>query len=167
MREIVDANPGNRFVIVSPLAEGADRLVASIALNEFDMSLQVPLPLPYEAYVTDFISVDSIEEFKDLVGRAEAYYELPMKFGSLEDLAVSVENPVNEKRNQQYALVGAYLVERCDELIAIYSGDPIAGEGGTGQVVTWRCAGEVPEEYHNGADFFRRPQIRQPRLITP
>ncbi len=167
LREIVDANPGHRFVIVSPLAEGADRLVAQIGMKEFDMELQVPLPLPYELYATDFSSDESIEEFRRMVGESEAYFELPLKFGSIEELAIGVGAETNEARNQQYALVGAYLVEHCDELIAVYDGEPAAGEGGTAQVVAWRSDGAVPACYQNPLQFFRRPEMRPPRVVTP
>lgn len=167
LKGIVDENPGRRFIIASPLAEGADRLVAKIAMEKFSMSLRVPLPLPYEIYQTDFTSDESIEEFKELVGKAAFYFELPMKFGTLEQLALLPHKESNSLRDKQYALVGAYLTERSDELIAIYDESPESGVGGTGQVVRWRTNRQVDDEYANNSFFFSRPDMREPIILAP
>lgn len=167
LREIVDDNPGKRLVLVSPLAEGADRLVASLAVERFGMALQVPLPLPYELYHTDFSAPNSIEAFKMLVGKAEFYFELPMRFGSLEDLAMRLESGANENRNRQYALAGAYLVDNCHDLIAVYDGNGEEGVGGTGQVVRWRKAGAVDPEYVLAGGFFPEVPCNPPIIIEP
>jgi hypothetical protein len=124
LETIIKQYPGRRFVITSPLAEGADRLVAHIAMEKFGMSMHVPLPLPYELYHTDFTSPESIEEFKNMVGKAAIYFEIPTLFGSQEELASHLDGSVNDFRNKQYALAGAYAVQYCDELIAIWDGNP-------------------------------------------
>lgn len=131
------------------------------------MGLVVPLPLPYELYQSDFETWESMAEFRELVGKADYYFELPMRFGTLEELARKNSGDTNPLRDQQYALVGAYVVERCDELIAVYDGAPAAGEGGTGQVVEWRRQGFVPEAYHIKGSFFSLPEITQPIAIDP
>ncbi|MDH5738382.1 MAG: hypothetical protein OEZ23_08720, partial [Gammaproteobacteria bacterium] len=165
LKEITDENPGYRFLIASPLAEGADRLVARLAMELFSMPLIVPLPLPYELYQDDFTDSDSVEEFKEFVGRAEFYFELPMRFGNLETLSASDDDP-DCPRNKQYALAGAYLAETSDELIAIYDNKPASGIGGTGQIVRWRSDARIPEEFANLADFIQRPVMKYPRIIT-
>ena len=53
-----------------------------------------------------------------------------MKFDSLMELDSSTAE--NQSRDKQYALTGAYIVQRSDYLIAIYDGQPAAGVGGTG-----------------------------------
>ena len=166
LQRLVDGNPTARHTILSPLAEGSDRLVARIAMEQFGMELVVPLPLPYELYMEDF-GTESLEEFKELIGKATRYYELPMRFGTLEDLGQRSSNETNELRNQQYALAGSYICERADELIAIYDGEPAAGTGGTADVVQWRKLGEVPDEYRNDASFFQRPLMRDPIILEP
>lgn len=167
LQEIINNNPDHKFVIVSALAEGADRLVAKIAMNMFSMSLQVPLPLPYELYQTDFTSEESVEEFKEMVGKAEFYFELPMKFGNLEQLASNPDGNINDSRDKQYALAGSYLVERCDELIAIYDDLPESGTGGTAQVVRWRKNKSIDDEFRNQSDFFQRPPLKDPLTLLP
>ncbi|MEM7366528.1 MAG: hypothetical protein AAF525_21140, partial [Pseudomonadota bacterium] len=135
------------LVVVSPLAEGADRIVARMAMENHGYQLMVPLPLPWELYATDF-GDESRAEFAELLGKAERYYELPLRFGTAESLATRIDGQPNPDRDRQYALVGAFLAEFCDDLIAVYDGQPAAGEGGTGQVVDWRSRKiEIPAEY--------------------
>ena len=165
LADIVNRHPGKRFIIVSPLAEGADRLVAQRAMDKFGMALQVPLPLPFELYQTDFEGRESIEEFKVMIGKAEVYFELPMKYGNQEELALHIDGSVNENRNNQYALAGAYVVQYCDELIAVYDGAPEGGVGATGQIVRWRKAGGPEAEFVNESEFLFEPEIRPPVVI--
>lgn len=163
--EIAREHQEKRLILVSPLAEGADRVVARIALEQYGMALHVPLPLPFELYQTDFQTKASLNEFKALVGRAETYFELPTKFGSVETLASHLDGTPNEARNKQYALVGAYIAQICDEMIAIYDGGPANGTGGTAQIVSWRAANGLPDEFLNRSDFFVRPVMSEPIVI--
>ncbi len=165
LREIKEANPGRRFVVVSPLAEGTDRVVARMAMERHGMALQAPLPLPFELYQTDFEDTASIREFMELVGKSEDYFELPMRFGTIETLASHVDGGSNLDRARQYAFVGAYIVQTCDELIGVYDGGESAGIGGTVEVLEWRAAGKVPDEYRLDSDFFLRPTVSPPKVI--
>ena len=128
------------------------------------LALQVPLPLPYDLYVTDFSNRRSVEEFKGLIGQAECYYELPMKFGNIRELASGQGTINNAARNQQYALAGAYILQRVDYLIAIYDGKPENGVGGTGQIVPWYNEGRVDPAYQYDDHYYLPPQ-RHPPLI--
>lgn len=70
------------FHIISPLAEGADRLVvkevmewhASDSLDK--PSLSISLPLPKEDYIKDFESAASKDEFEVLLSRALSIHTL-------------------------------------------------------------------------------------------
>ncbi len=166
LQKLVDANPKRKFILMSPLAEGADRLVARIAMEKFGMALHVPLPLPFELYQTDFTSTHSVEEFKVLVGKSEIYYELPMRFGNQMELASRLGGVANEQRNKQYAMVGAYIVEHCDAMLAIWDGEKAHGTGGTGQVVEWRKGGAADPEYVIRSEFFRAKITDQPVVIA-
>ena len=81
-----------------------------------------------------------------------------MKFGNVRELAISQEARDNEARNKQYALAGAYIVQRADQLIAVYDGKPAAGTGGTGQIVDWYCNGQIEPEYRYANHFFLPPR---------
>ena len=54
------------IVLLSALAEGADRLVAREALDA-GFSLVVPLPMPREEYEKDFVTPQSLAEFRSLL----------------------------------------------------------------------------------------------------
>ena len=61
---------GLALVVVSALAEGADRLVAAEVLADPDSRLEVAIPLPVDDYVEDFRTEESKEEFRRLLARA-------------------------------------------------------------------------------------------------
>lgn len=115
------------FIIVSPLAEGADRLVAEEVLawqvveGVDKPSLEVVLPLPEEDYLQDFQSQESKDEFRTLLARAKS---------------VQVLNGATT-RTEAYEQVGQYVVDNCDVLIAIWDEKPAAGQGGTGEIVDY------------------------------
>lgn len=105
--------------VISPLAEGADRLVALRALDKHNASLVVPLPLHVSEYLLDFDTPASKAEFLKLLERAEEIIELPI-VGS---------------REQCYLAAGMYVIKHCDVLIAVWDGEPSRGTGGTAEIV--------------------------------
>lgn len=113
--------------VISPLAEGADRLVAAEVLKDPNGILEVPLPLPVDEYVQDFTSEESRREFRDLLAHASTVTELP----------------ATDSRELAYRQVGDEVVDRCDVLIAVWDGAEARGEGGTAEVVA-RARGLVP-----------------------
>ena len=167
LEHIVDSyrDRGATFVLMSPLAEGADRLVARVAIKRFRMRLVVPLPLPYDLYREDFGTTlalgrgASTEEFHELIGQAERYFEMPLVFGSIVDLSKR-DAAGAQARARQYALAGAYVVQRSHELIALWDGDPEEGEGGTAQIIAWRHDG-VPDGYRFPNSFFPAVEARE------
>ncbi|MCK5054810.1 MAG: hypothetical protein KAR65_11045 [Anaerolineales bacterium] len=108
------------LAILSPLAEGADRIVVDRALTIVGTKLIVNLPMPIEIYQEDFHSPSSREEFLDLLQRAEEVIEMPRA----------------AQRDDSYRNAGEYLVSHCDVLIAIWDGLPARGPGGTAEVIT-------------------------------
>jgi len=113
------------FVIISPIAEGADRLVARSVMKwkvsgEMDMpTLEVVLPLPEEDYLNDFKTSESKDDFKALLAEAKS--------------VITLEKA--DSRKAAYEQVGRYVVDNCDVLIAIWDGKPAAGKGGTAEIV--------------------------------
>ena len=161
----------DRIVIVlSTLAEGAERLAAKLAMARMDARLDVILPLPFEVYQQDFWHVGepraqeqadaSMAEFQALLGRAERYRELPLKFGNLHE----VGQP-GSARQHQYALAGAYLVERCDELIVVSDNEPEDRPGCPAQLARWRRQGAVDSPYATTPMFYPRPGPRPPIVV--
>ncbi len=109
----------SRMVVLSPLAEGADRIVAHECLKFPEFFLESPLPVEIDDYLTDFKTEESKKEFLAL-------------------LSVSNDTRIMEKqasRTASYKLVGQYVVDHCDLLLAIWDGRPPENEAGTAAIV--------------------------------
>jgi hypothetical protein len=117
----------HRFVVVSALAEGADRLVAKKFL-ERGSTLEVILPLSPAEYKKDFKTPDSLREFGDLCNEAER---------------VTVMGP-QETRNLAYLACGQEVVKHSDIVVAVWDGQATRGEGGTGDIVQYAKDHQVP-----------------------
>ena len=130
VRHMAPSSPATPLcmALVSPLAEGADRLMARMALDDQDAVLVVPLPLPVDDYMADFAAEDSKREFQGLLARAQEVVRLPRA----------------ETREEAYQNVADHLVERCDILIALWDGQPARGPGGTAEVVAMARARLLP-----------------------
>lgn len=108
-----------RLVLLSALAEGADRLVVSRALARGNFHLHVVLPLPRDAYMKDFANAASRAEFIALLDRGESVTELGR----------------STTRKEAYEAAGLYVVDNSDVLIAIWDGKVAHGRGGTAECV--------------------------------
>jgi len=119
LKKIKESYRDSQIRVISPLAEGADRLVASRAIEIFSAQLIVPLPFGMSEYMTDFKSASSKTEFEDLM-----------------KLAVQVvQIPEEKTREAGYLAAGRYMLDHCDVLIALWDGRSARGIGGTGQIV--------------------------------
>jgi hypothetical protein len=107
--------------VVSALAEGADRLVAHVILEEPGATLTVVLPFAQDDYFDDFVTPESKSEFLELLGRAAR---------------VQVAPPT-ESREEGYELAGRLVVEASDAMIAVWDGEPSRGRGGTAEIVDY------------------------------
>ena len=170
LRDIKTTYPKCTFAVLSALADGSDRLVASLAMEHLDAKLFAPLPLPYELYKRSFgggahlSNEESTAEFQRFVGRSERYYEMPLRFGGVREL--EREDDVGRSAMEhQFALAGAYIVSRSHELIAVWDGQPSRGVGGTADVVAWRMRGYVPDDYQFPGHFFSPVPMTAPRIV--
>ena len=130
------ACPTSPFVLVTPLAEGADRLVARMVL-EAGGELVVPLPMAREEYARDFPA--TVAEFDALLAdpRTVRLMELPAVAPLEGDEALSAQ----AARELQYALVGLYVARHSQVLIAMWDGIGSIETGGTTQIVQYRRTG--------------------------
>ena len=106
------------FTAISPIAEGADRLLAEAVLAQPSGRLEVPLPMSREEYLKDFATESSRQKFDELLGAA-----------------AHVWCTTSGERNEEYLQVGNQVVEQCDILVAIWDGEPARGKGGTAEIV--------------------------------
>jgi hypothetical protein len=139
LEDLVQRFPDRRLQVMSPLAEGADRIVALVA-EDLGVELIVPLPMPEDLYSQDFESSRSWAEFNRLCRYATERTTVPLAPGGTEE---SISN-YGPERNRQYAEAGAWVAARSDILVAIWDGKTIGDLGGTGHVVKFRLDGEMP-----------------------
>jgi hypothetical protein len=124
---LLHANPFE-ITVVSPLAEGADRLVVREILKIQGSILEAVLPLKKDEYKKDFKSAESKNEFEELISKARVVRILPPK----------------DTREAAYEQVGHYIVDHCDVLMAIWNGQKAAGKGGTQKIVQYAIDNECP-----------------------
>ena len=128
--------PGVSLELLSPLAEGADRLVARVALD-LKIRLIVPLPMQQDLYLEDFEEPHSREEFDELVaqGRSFKVPEWPMP------------EPLPDRgteRELQYARLGVFIASHCHILLALWDGMSSSQIGGTAQVIDFHQRDYMP-----------------------
>lgn len=139
--------PNSELIILSALAEGADRMLADIAKQK-KLPLHVILPFHKEEYEKDF--PNTVNEFRVLYNYA------------LETAGIHVIDPVvpesetliplkddqssNIYRNLQYAKAGMFLAERSHILFALWDGKKARGLGGTAQIVDFKLKGRISNE---------------------
>jgi hypothetical protein len=165
-RRLRDENPKRSLVLLTTLAPGSDSWAATCAADE-EIPYVVVLPLPYEIYREDFATPDALQAFHRQIAGAEYYVEMPMRAGRASKLTSRGSDPGNQQRRaQQYAQAGAYIVERAHQMVAVWDGEPAWGPGGTGEVVSWVENG-VPTGYRSDAVFRALVQPRTLIILPP
>lgn len=146
--------PSRIVVVMSALAEGADRVVAEEALAA-GMPLWVVLPMARDVYRTDFGTQESRDRFDALCAAAQDLFELPLAPGvSPEEIAAH-----GAARTRQYAQLGVFLCAHCHVLLALWDGKPSDQLGGTSQVVQFHHHDVMPGYTSRGAE--RRLHLTQ------
>jgi hypothetical protein len=141
------AYPGRRLLILSSLAEGADRLVADEVLAIAGSRLVAILPLPPEEYRKDFGTDASQAEFDSLLARADEVRVLPP----------------TATRNEAYEQAGLAVADGADALIALWDGQGAQGQGGTAEIV-YRALDRGIPVFHVRAGN-RKPGTTEPTTL--
>ena len=119
--------------MISPLAEGADRLAAEEA-SRLGYRLLAPLPFAQPEYEKDFETEESKTEFRRLLARADA-----------EEGTIALDGGRGKATgDQSYYAVGRFVVRSADVVIAVWQRDRPAGLGGTADIVTFALRTGVP-----------------------
>ncbi|RLB18919.1 MAG: hypothetical protein DRG82_02795 [Deltaproteobacteria bacterium] len=108
--------------VISPLAEGADQIIAEEGLSAGG-ELYCPLPFKQEEYERDFSTPESLDRFRHLLSKASLVNVLGGKTDS------------KAERDASYASAGREVLRRSDILLAVWDGNPAKGTGGTAQIV--------------------------------
>lgn len=119
LRKLSAQHPNSPGLLLSGLAEGADRLVARCAL-EAGWALGVVLPLPQSDYEADFSDERSVADFRELIARAAWCRDI---------------SAAGAVRPACYDALGDWLARRSQVLIALWDGGAGKGVGGTADVV--------------------------------
>lgn len=138
--------PDTPVVLLTPLAEGADRLAAWAAID-CGISFICPLPMPVEVYRNDFTSPGSLQEFNELLEKSEMWFEIPLPEGTHPDDLQTDKS----KREEQYYQIGFYIARYSQLLIALWDGVDQVKRGGTAHIVNLKRTG-LPSEH---------PQLKQ------
>ena len=113
------AHPEASFELLSPLADGADRIAAEAA-SHAGIRILVPLPMAQAEYERDFTTTKSLSEFRHLLAAAASVFE--------------VRSDKTDVRANQYAAVGDYIARRSNVLILLWDGQHNSKGGGTAWV---------------------------------
>jgi hypothetical protein len=106
------------FAGLSSLAIGADQLLASIVLDQHG-TLEVVVPFP--DYRSRFADEQDAKRYDALLSRASRVDVLPAQVSDQE----------------AYLAAGKRIVDRSDEMFAVWNGQPAADVGGTGDIVQY------------------------------
>lgn len=127
LREISGLTPNSPRLLISCLAEGADRIAARCAL-ESNWALGVVLPAPVDVYERDFSTDSSRKEFRALLASA-AWVE-----------CVSA----NPSGKPDYPGAGIRVMQQSQLLLAYWDGRYIGLDGGTSYIVD-KFLTEIPD----------------------
>jgi hypothetical protein len=133
------------IVVLSALAEGADQLVARVAVAHGDEVI-APLPLPIAEYRQDFehgIKPDAAARFDEWLASGLKTPIMPFVGDAT---SASIDDPA--RRAEQYRAVGLFIARHCDVLIALWDGiAELQGgteelkDGGTADIVDLKLNG--------------------------
>ena len=122
--------------LITPLAEGSDRLVADVAL-ELGYELIVPLPMSQDDYEMDFSSPEAVDAFRESLKKARVIHLRTLQV----DPGIS---PNQEERKRQYAQMGTFISNHSQVLLALWDGKPSPEVGGTASVVNYHLTAVMP-----------------------
>ena len=137
------------LLVITPLADGVDRIIADVVLNDFkDIKILVPLPMSESIYkttfakglkVNDISQKQSIKEYDSLISKIKEHNKsddiyIDLDFDE-ENYNFQNEDIKRQIRRNQYAILGDFLVKTSDVLIAVYDKSREKKKGGTIEVV--------------------------------
>ena len=142
-------NEFSNIIVLTPLADGVDRIIANSIIENFsNIKILVPLPFSESIYkntfgkglkINNISQAESIKEYESLIYKIKKHNKSDDIFINLE---FNKENYLNQNideqrkiRNEQYALLGEYLIEKSDNLIAVYDKNREIKKGSTLEII--------------------------------
>lgn len=111
---------------LSCLADGADQIFARAVI---DLGGTLEVIIPAEQYRSG-LPAESHTEYDDLLAHAAAVYQLPF----------------NESTSESHMAASKLMIDKADELYAVWDGKPARGYGGTADVAAYACDHDTPVE---------------------
>jgi len=128
--------PDLNLQLITPLAEGSDRLVADVA-QDLGIGLIVPLPMPQAEYEQDFSSPAAVQAFRASLKDARIIHLRTVRRSPGNSLSL-------EERTAQYAQMGIFVSNHSQVLLALWDGKPSSELGGTASVVNYHLTAVMP-----------------------
>ena len=137
------------IIVLTPLADGVDRIIANSIIENFsNIKILVPLPFSESIYkntfgkglkINNISQAESIKEYENLLEKIKKHNKcddvyINLKFDKENYLNQNIEEQ-RKIRNEQYASLGEYLIEKSDSLIAVYDENREIKKGSTLEIV--------------------------------
>jgi hypothetical protein len=143
--------PDTQIRIVVGMAEGADLLVARLALAR-NLIVEAVLPMPLAQYASDF-EPESLEQLQQMLQHPNVHcIELPLPAGG-DTLAPAG----GRARDALYSNLSEFLMRRSSLLLALWDGVPSPLVGGTADTVLRYLAARTQEAGTEAVEFVREP----------
>ena len=140
LKKIKAKEPTKVWRVLSPLADGADRLAVSAA-KDLGIEYEVLLPMDRSLYERDF-DARSLSEFRSLLSEALSVHIAPLCEGCTDNNIADY----GEWRDRQYQKMGYALVDRVDRMLFLWDGKRKWVTGGTYDVLRYALLRSKPFE---------------------
>jgi len=130
LEKLVKENPEKEVIVISPLADGADRLVV-YAAKKLGLRYEVLLPMSFALYEMDFDDA-SFDEFMTLFYEARSSEVIDL----CEDCTEENIADYGDHRDRQYLKVGHEIVDKSDVMLFLWDKKEGRGVGGTADIVS-------------------------------
>jgi hypothetical protein len=127
IKRLIAEHPGREVLLISSVAEGADRLCLT-ASRLLGIPYVCVLPCPPDCFREDFSSARSRSEFDQLLEAAEFV----------------IQPEVELDKELGYFWASEFILDRADVIVAVWNGEPGNGIGGTGDTVARALERGIP-----------------------
>lgn len=143
-----------QYTILSPLAEGADRVAAEVILESKAAELVCLIPSERQEYIKSFSNARSVHQFDAILQKAVTVSKVyKPSFSDHDDQSI-------------FYNVGTEVVDQCDVLIAVWDGKPHIGSGGTAHIVKYAREQNKPGFIINTQNYELEPLMDGSQLAS-
>ena len=128
--KLIKDNLEKELIILSALADGADRLVVDVAI-ELELRYEVYLPMASHVYKKDF-STTSLDEYRRLIRSAISIPNVITLCDSCTEVNIA---EYGKYRDRQYLKLGKEIVDQSDIMVFLWDQKDSRGLGGTADII--------------------------------